>query len=125
MFLLMYPSIKSSDVHIEGDRLVLNSVSTYYDEDIFATEDIIFPVIVKKDNHLSFGIEQSSLMMESQYKAIIKRNILQHLRIVAEANYDLNKIWKYLQIRSLYFQSLILLLDICFVHDLTVIVLMI
>jgi hypothetical protein len=43
---MMFPNIKSSDITIRNDNIVINSVTTYYDEDIFATEEIVKKIFI-------------------------------------------------------------------------------
>jgi hypothetical protein len=49
-------------------------VTTCYDEDIFATEDIIHPIIIKNPENARFGIEVVTKLMEVTYSYIPRFN---------------------------------------------------
>ena len=77
-----YPNIKDSDLVIKDKKIYLNCVTNYFDEDFFSTEELSNELIVQRKGHYIMGFEIVSALMEKQYKALLKRNILNHLKIV-------------------------------------------
>lgn len=60
-----YPNIKESDLTIRDKRIYLNCITNYFDEDLFATEELSTDNIVQKQGHYIMGFEIITTMMET------------------------------------------------------------
>lgn len=114
-FLLkLFTNISSFNLTNNLDSLKVLSYQNHFDEEFYLAQEFL---INWKDGDAS--LQKLPAIIEDTYRQALHQNIVQYLPIIFDCQYNLNKIYRFLQQHTLYFQVLYVVLSINFYHDLT------
>ncbi|KAL4505739.1 hypothetical protein ABPG73_004624, partial [Tetrahymena malaccensis] len=130
-----FHGIKQIEIEDFDNRLIVNQYKNFNDEDFHPSDYIQIPKynrpsnykseqqIINEMNEQKLNPVMKLLIMLDEYSTTtVQKNIYQNMQAVFNLNYDLVGLIKLYLKKQITYQSIQLLLDLCFYHDLTVII---
>ncbi|KAL4465694.1 hypothetical protein ABPG72_011866, partial [Tetrahymena utriculariae] len=130
-----FHGIKQIEIEDFDNRLIINQYKNFNDEDFHPSDYIQIPKynkpsnkkgeqqIINEMNEQKLNPVMKLLIMLEEYSTTtVHKNIYQNMQAVFNLNYDLVGLIKLYLKKQITYQSIQLLLDLCFYHDLTVVI---
>ncbi|EWS74193.1 dynein motor region D1 hydrolytic ATP-binding site protein (macronuclear) [Tetrahymena thermophila SB210] len=130
-----FHGIKQIEIEDFDNRLIVNQYKNFNDEDFHPSDYIQIPKynrpsnqkcdqqIINQMNEQKLNpVMKLLIMLEEFSTTTVQKNIYQNMQAVFNLNYDFVGLIKLYLKKQITYQSIQLLLDLCFYHDLTVII---